>query len=162
MSIDARLDKKTGKRVLCGVPSCRGQLGTLDITHPRGWGVDRPATARVEFGCGWVLREGVYRLGTHSVARCRQGKAPQYRRPSAKWETDSPFPPYILGYDQDAGPSGAMDDGLKAVCCVCGNLNSVDPDTLGIRWPVDPPASDWCDPSDFGWDSTREINEKSA
>ena len=82
----ARLDKKTGARVLCGRARCDGQLAEI-WTNPQEAEKDGlPVEISVDvavFSPGWAPdSEGVWRLTRHAARRIAKGLDPKFRRSS--------------------------------------------------------------------------------
>lgn len=114
-TLNARLDKPTEKRVLCGVHDCRGELAR----------VEEPEVARrlVWFGPGWEPRtDGVWASTRRAAMKTRRGQLQHYRpgKPTRRhggWRNGgelSGWLPYNLP--------------VQAKCPVCGQ---VQPLTLG-------------------------------
>ena len=83
--LQARLDRRTGGRVLCGLARCDGQLAKLFEIGVVG--VDGPKDVRVlgYVSPGFVLREsGIWELTRHASRLVSQGKRPLHRRPAER------------------------------------------------------------------------------
>ncbi len=127
MEYIARLDKKTGLRVLCGHPNC-GEIAEITETGN---------LRRLHLPSGYKPREdGVWDLGKHARENVKHGRRAQDRR----------------GYVNNAVIRGALIRGervdtkperwspipelpTKAVCPICGHPNVLDPDQLRVTDP---------------------------
>lgn len=98
----ARLDKKTGSKVLCGRINCRGYFGDVDVPYrdcfffTRGWG---------------QRKDGVWELRKHA-------KATLVRR-------DDGRSVYVPGRSLSLFPA-------LAACPICGFVQVLDAEKLGI------------------------------
>lgn len=123
MTLYARLDKTTEKRVLCGLQDCRGELAR----------VEEPATSpgecprKVWFGPGWEPRaDGVWASTRRAAMKVRRGQL-QHNRPGKPTRRHG-------GWRNGGELSGWLPYNLpvQAKCPVCGQVQTLDPGVLHV------------------------------
>lgn len=127
MDYIARLDKKTGLRVLCGHPSCGEIAKITEIGNVR----------RLHLPSGYKPREdGVWHLGRYARENVKHGRPAQDRRGFVS--SAAIRAARIRGERVDTKPerrSPMPDLPTKAVCPNCGHPNVLDPDQLRVTDP---------------------------
>ena len=126
----ARLDKKTGRWVLCNRLDCGLRITIVceDTIEEATW--DKRAavlTSRwVEFFPGWVQHDdGIWRCSNYAVNRVKQGKEPKVRH----------YPKLGEGFvvSREDLLYNAAETPADAICWQCGLLNRIDMTALGIE-----------------------------
>ena len=107
MTMFARLDKKTGYRVLCGRIDCPGEIARVNESRQA-----------LHFGDGWTNSVGAWHLSAHARGGLQQGRSPSHRR---RWSTAEPAMP---------ARSATYDLPAPAVCPTCQLVQVLDPERL--------------------------------
>ena len=130
----ARLDKKTQSRILCGARenTCRGQLGELhaewDVVLKREGGPD-VLVRRAHLMPGFVLsKDGICRLSAHArKRRPGEGQTVKVRR------IPKPSKYMAIGDVRDTWPERHLGLPAYAECPECGQVNSISWECLGVE-----------------------------
>jgi len=126
----ARLDRRTGKRILCNRVDCGLQLAILraDTVEEGSWD-NKPAVLLsrwIEFPPGWVQHsDGTWRFSHYAVERVKQGKEPKVRS----------YPKLEEGFvvSREDYLNSVPELPADAICWQCGLLNRIDMTVLGIK-----------------------------
>jgi hypothetical protein len=139
-TLKARLDERTGKKVLCGRPTCRGELADVnEIRNDDGLVKVRRLVIRP----GWNFDPDARTLALSSHAaqdrRYRQsrGASPHEVQGKERWRR-----PFARARDREAGEKPYYPSRLSirfpliGTCPNCGFRSVLDPDELRITDPL--------------------------
>ena len=124
--LKARLDKKTGLKVLCGQKTCRGQIGWLESTPDVE--LEREGGPAIIFRHFMFMRgfapwkDGIWRMSKH--AQKKQSHVVMLRRVA------KPSRYMLLDKTDILDRWGKLP--LKAKCTLCGFVNEVTWNCLGV------------------------------
>ena len=129
VTLAARLDRRTGRRILCGRIDCGHQIAEVREDLQEGTSDSVPALLRVRQvwflpGWAWYRQEGEWRVSKYAQGRVVRGQRPKVRR-----------------YPRVAGASLHRHDALwspaelptEAICWQCGSRNKIDWEGLGFN-----------------------------
>lgn len=142
LGLKARLDKKTGRKVLCGRLECDGQLATIRHRDEADFARIHAAVGDIysfpigsidylEFPPGWTRRrrsDEVWELSAHALKRARRGLTPKLRKyPNRPWIALNRNWNIVMG----PSPYGYLP--VTAVCPQCGWRNAVIPEVVWVQ-----------------------------